>query len=59
MYLPASPEGNTEGGENVLEIVRAIINILNSIGAGVIANYITPRICKRLGSGSAGTNKKH
>lgn len=48
MYLPASPNGNTEGGENVLEIVKATIGILSSIGAGVIANYITPIIRKWL-----------
>ncbi len=57
MDLPASPEGNTEGGENVLEIVKAIFGILNSIGAGVLANYITPIIHKWLDSSSAG--KKH
>ena len=55
MKEPASPDGNTEGGENVVEMIKAILSILNSIGAGVIANYIS----KRLDSNSTGKNKKH
>lgn len=40
-----------------MEIIKAIIGILNSIGASVLTNYITPIIRKWLDSSSAG--KKH
>lgn len=48
MYLPASPEGNTEGGEIMWELLYAVIKSMNSIAAGVIANYISRIIGKRL-----------
>lgn len=41
----------------MLELAKAIISLLNAVGAGVIANYISDNISKWLGSGSAG--KKH
>lgn len=41
----------------MLEIVKGIITLLNAVGTGVIANYISENIGKWLGSGSA--DKKH
>ena len=41
----------------MLELAKAIISLLNAVGAGVIANYISENINKWLSSGSAG--KKH
>lgn len=48
MYLPASPKGNTEGGEIMWELLYAVIKNLNSIAVGVIANYISKIISNRL-----------
>lgn len=48
MYLLASPDGNTEGGEIMWELLYAVIKTMNSIAAGVIANYISKIIGKWL-----------
>lgn len=40
------------------ELAIAIITLLNSVGAGVIANYISNNIGKWLDNGSAGKHKK-
>ena len=36
------------------ELIKSIISILNSVGVGVIANYISENISIWLGGGSAG-----
>ena len=41
------------------EVIAGILNLLNSVGAGVIANYIFKILCKWLDSSSAGNNQKH
>lgn len=41
-----------------MELIQGIINLLTSVGAGVIANYISVNVGKWLDSWSAG-NKKH
>ncbi len=56
MKVPESPELTAKEVSFVLEIIKAIFALLNSVGAGVIANYISGNIGKWLG-GSAG--KKH
>ncbi len=40
------------------EIMKAIATLINSVGAGVIANYISMNIGKWLGGSLTGT-KKH
>ena len=42
----------------MIEILQGIINLLNAVGVGVIANYISKRIDRWLDSGSAGKHKK-
>lgn len=57
MYLPASPAFNAKDVNLYAELAKAIISLLNAVGTGVIANYISENINKWLSSGSAG--KKH
>lgn len=42
----------------VFEVIHSIISLLNAVGVGVIANYISKRIDKWIDSISAGKNKK-
>ena len=42
----------------VWEIANALINLLNAVGVGVIANYISKRIDKWIDSDSSGKNQK-
>lgn len=49
IYLPASPgRKNERGGKIMLEILYALISVMNSVGAGVIANYISEKLRKWL-----------
>ena len=58
MKEPASPALTVKEVSSMFGLINGIISLLNAVGAGVIANYISKRIDKWIDSGSAGKNKK-